>query len=120
MSQLNQIDCLYRYSVKPGKEAVFQSYIDKVFPVTEKEEPYVLEYSISKQVDGSYLQHERFESEEAIVRHLEKTAAGQADFHESTEIIIMMITGDLTMDFWKKFEGPKFINFTKYREVKRK
>ena len=119
MSPPNQIDTIFRYSIKPGQEARFQASLDKVLPFTEAEEPYVLEYSLFRQADGSYLQHERYENEEAVARHLERTAEGQADFHASTELIIVMVTGELTMGFWKEFEGPNFINYSRFREVAR-
>lgn len=119
MSKPGQVDLIFRYNVKPGEEQRFQAYLDKVFPVTEAQEPYVVEYQIFRQADGSYLQHERYESEEAVSRHLALTAEGQADFHASAEIIDVMAIGDLKQSFWTAFEGPYFTRYARFREVRR-
>lgn len=119
MSKPGQVDLIFRYRIKPGQEERFQAYLDKVLSVTEAQEPYVLEYQIFRQADGSYLQHERYESEEAVARHLALTAEGQADFHAAAEIIDVMAVGELKQSFWDQFDGPQFFRYARFREVAR-
>lgn len=40
------IDAVFSHRIKPGMEDRFQSHLDKVLPVTEAKEPYVLGYEI--------------------------------------------------------------------------
>ncbi|WP_425860899.1 hypothetical protein [Arthrobacter sp. TWP1-1] len=72
MPTTDQIDFFFTYRVLD--EDLFEKYLATVLPVTEKEEPYVLEYNLARAADGTILQHERYENEEAIGRHLALTA----------------------------------------------
>ena len=119
MPNTKQFDTIFRYRIKPGQEERFQSYLDKVLPVTEAQEPYVLEFELFRQEDGSFLQHEPYENEEAVAKHLELTAAGQADFHASVDLLEVRAIGEFTMSFWDEFAGPHFFRYSRFREIVR-
>jgi quinol monooxygenase YgiN len=111
------IDALFTYRIKPGKQEVFQSYLDKVLPVTEAEEAYVLSYEIFQGDDGTYYQHERYESEDAIWKHMEVTAAGQQDFSDAAEILAVNILGDVSPKFRETYGIAT--NYTPFRRIAR-
>ncbi|MFF7006448.1 hypothetical protein ACFY9Y_08060 [Streptomyces fimicarius] len=48
-----QVENLFRYRIKSGMEDRYQAYVDKVLPVTQSQEPYVLKYGIFQGSDGS-------------------------------------------------------------------
>jgi quinol monooxygenase YgiN len=98
-----EINNYFSYRIKPGMEERFQAYLDKVLPVTEAQEPYVLSYEIFQGSDGTYFQHERYENEDAVWKHMEVTASGQADFAASTEMISLVILGELSQKFRDTF-----------------
>ena len=114
-----QIDLLFRYRVKEGGESRFQEYLEKVPPLTEAEEPYVLEYEIFVQEDGIYLQHERYVDEEAINKHLTVTAEGQAAWGEATELLEISFLGDLSREFWERWKTPTATRYTRFRSITR-
>ncbi|ROS60005.1 hypothetical protein EDF42_3386 [Curtobacterium sp. PhB172] len=91
------VDALFNYRVTD--EARYQQYLDKVLPVTEKDEPYVLSYQIFRGADGSLYQHEVCEDEAAIVKHMTLTASGQEDFAASTEFISTTMLGPVSDEF---------------------
>ncbi|MFJ9019750.1 putative quinol monooxygenase [Streptomyces sp. NPDC102259] len=110
---------LFHYRVKPGMEDRFQDYLAKVLPVTEAQEPYILGYEIFQAPDGSYFQHEHYENEEAVWKHLELTADGQKDFAEATEMIHLTMVGNLTQKFRDTFLGGEGTDFKPFRSVSR-
>ncbi|QSE90771.1 antibiotic biosynthesis monooxygenase [Rhodococcus pseudokoreensis] len=111
------IDALFSYRVRPGMEDRYQAYLDKVFPITEAEEPYVLGYEIFHGDDGTYYQHEQYENEDAIWKHMERTAAGQEDFASSAELLTNVILGEVSEKFRDTF-GVK-VSYTPFRSVSR-
>jgi len=112
-----EIHNYFSYRVKPGMEERFQAYLDKVLPVTEAQEPYILSYEIFRGGDGTYFQHEHYENEDAIRKHLELTGSGQADFAASTEMILLTVVGEIS----QKFQDTYGIgtNYTAFRQVAR-
>jgi hypothetical protein len=93
----DQIDVFFIYRVLD--QDLFEQYLATVLPVTEKDEPYVLEYTLARGVDGTILQHERHENEEAITRHLALTADGRKMWGESTELTDIRFVGPLSEKF---------------------
>ncbi|WP_405814443.1 antibiotic biosynthesis monooxygenase [Streptomyces sp. NBC_01390] len=110
---------LFHYRVKPGMEDRFQDYLAKVLPVTEAQEPYILGYEIFQAPDGSYFQHEHYENEEAVWKHLELTTDGQKDFAEATEMIHLTMVGNLTQKFRDTFLDGEGTDFKPFRSVNR-
>ncbi|MFC9341508.1 putative quinol monooxygenase [Streptomyces sp. NPDC057020] len=110
---------LFHYRVKPGKEELFQDYQRKVLPVTEEQEPYVLGYEIFQAPDGTYFQHEHYENEEAVWKHMELTADGQKDWAEATEMIQLTMVGNLTQKFRDVFLRGSGTDFKPFRSVSR-
>ena len=96
MTSTTQIDLFFRYTVKDEKR--FQDYLDQAIPLTQ-DEPYVLEYHLFREADGTMFQHERYENEEAIGKHTTTTADAQAAFAEATEYIDFRAVGNLSDDF---------------------
>lgn len=98
------VDALFGYRIKPGMEDRFQAYLDKVLPVTEAREPYVLAYEIFQGDNGTFFQHERYENEEALWKHMELTAEAQEDFNAAAELESMNRTG-VSRDFilWERW-----------------
>jgi quinol monooxygenase YgiN len=114
-----KVDTLFVYRIKPGMEERFQQYQDKVLPVTRAREPYVLEYEIFQGGNGTYFQHERYENEEALWKHMEVTAAGQEDFNASTELESLTILGEMSEKFWEVFGGPGSVRYQPFRQITR-
>ncbi|MFJ9375047.1 putative quinol monooxygenase [Streptomyces sp. NPDC101455] len=110
---------IFKYRVKPGMEGRFQDYLDKVLPVTEAQEPYVLGYEIFQAPDGTYFQHEYYENEAAVWKHMELTADGQKDHAEATEFIELTMVGNLTQKFRDTFLGGGGTDFRPFRNVSR-
>lgn len=119
MSTATQVDLYFTYRVKDGHQARFDHYLELVPPVTEEKEPYVLEYEIFRQTDGSYLQHERYADEAAMIRHLQVTAEGQSAWAEATELLQLMAVGQLSEQYWNSYGGPKMAAYQRFREVAR-
>ncbi len=119
MSTASQVDLYFTYRVKDGQQARFEQYLELVPPVTEEREPYVLEYEIFQHADGSYLQHERYEDEAAMMRHLQVTAQGQAAWAQATELLQLMAVGDLSEQYWTSYGGPRMAGYQRFREVAR-
>ena len=109
------VDSIFHYRVTD--QARYQQYLDEVFPVTEGEEPYVLEYKIFRGSDGTMFQHERYENEDAVVKHMTRTASAQEDFAASTEFISLTMLGALSESIREAYG----INteFTPFRSVER-
>jgi quinol monooxygenase YgiN len=114
-----QIEFVVRYIVKAGEEDRYQRYLDVVMPVMEKREPFVLAYDIFRADDGSYLQHELYENEEAINRHVKAIAATLDDFTQSTEILDVRVLGPVSEQFWQAFAGPMTHAYSLHRNLKR-
>ncbi|WP_249998602.1 antibiotic biosynthesis monooxygenase [Actinoplanes sp. M2I2] len=114
-----QVDLIFRYRIKDGEQDRFEQYLDKVVGVTEAEEPYVLEYHIYMQADGTVLQHERYADEDAIYRHLHVTAEGQADWAAATELLDIMVVGRLSQAFWDAYDSPVVSRYRRFREIAR-
>ncbi|TDD34656.1 putative quinol monooxygenase [Saccharopolyspora elongata] len=111
------IDALFSYRIKPGMEDRYQAYLDKVLPVTEAQESYVLGYEIFRGDDGTYFQHERYENEEAIWKHMELTAIGQEDFAASTDMLSVSMLGELSQKFRDTYGIG--VSYTPFRQVTR-
>lgn len=109
------VDALFAYRVTD--EARFAEYTAKVFPLTEADEPYVLGYEIFRGDDGTFYQHERYADEAAIWKHMEVTAACQADFAASTEMISVTMLGDLSDKFRETFGVTT--SYTSFRRIAR-
>jgi quinol monooxygenase YgiN len=114
-----QVDLIFRYRIREGEQERFEQYLAAVLPVTEKQEPYVLEYHLYRQDDGTILQHERYADENAIHRHMRLTAAGQADWAAATELLDLMAVGELSPAFWDAYDGPAVSKYRRFREISR-
>jgi hypothetical protein len=118
MPTTDQIDFFFTYRVLD--QDLFEQYVATVLPVTEKEEPYVLEYTLARSADGTVLQHERYENEEAIARHLALTADGQKMWGESTELLDIRFVGPLSEKFrTENALGPIASWWNRYQAVAR-
>lgn len=112
-----QIDLHFRYRITD--EARFADYLAIVLPLTEHDEPYVLEYEIARDADGLVLQHERYQNEAAIAKHLEVTAEGQKAWGESTELLDIRFVGDLSEEFRATIDAPQATWWTPFRALQR-
>ncbi|MHA7178124.1 hypothetical protein ACX80D_15870 [Arthrobacter sp. Sr24] len=113
-----QIDFYFTYKVID--QDLFEKYQAAVLPATETQEPYVLEYTLARGADGTILQHERYENEEAISRHLALTADGQKMWGESTELIDIRFVGPLSEKFrTENALGPIASWWDRYQSVTR-
>jgi quinol monooxygenase YgiN len=112
-----QIDNFFSYRVKPGMEERYESYLNKVLSVTETQEPYVLSYEIFRGDDGTYFQHERYENEDAIWKHMKLTASGQEDFAAATEMLSLIMLGELSQKFRDTYRVR--VSYTPFRQVAR-
>lgn len=93
----DQIDVFFTYRILD--QNLFKKYLAAVLLVAEKDEPYVGEYTLARGADGTVLQHERDENEDAIGRHLALTADGQKFGGESTELTDFRFVGPLSEKF---------------------
>jgi hypothetical protein len=107
------------FSYRVSDEQRFQDYLDKVFPVTEADEPYMLEYEIYKNDDGVYTQHEVYLDGDALTKHFELTAEGQADWAAATEFINLVALGSPPEDWFATHNIPRNVAFAKFRSVAR-
>lgn len=114
-----QVDLLFTYRVKPGEEERFAASQRSIYPITEGEEPYVLEYELFQREDGSYLQHERYFDEAAIQRHLDATAEGQALWNAAVDLDEVFVIGPVSQDFVDRVGGPHLHVLTRVSEVQR-
>ena len=117
-----RVDLIFTYRVKNGMEERFEDYLAAVPRITEADEPYVLEYELFRRRDGSFLQHERYENETAIWKHLEVTADGQTAWGEATELLSLTVIGELSDRYWEQFDGwdgPDPVSYARFREVVR-
>lgn len=114
-----QIDLLFTYRVKPGEEDRFAASQRAIYPVTERDEPYVIEYELFQREDGSYLQHERYFDEAAIDRHLERTADGQALWNAAVDLLEVFVIGPVSQAFIDRVGGPHVHLLTRISEVRR-
>jgi quinol monooxygenase YgiN len=119
VTQPQQVDLYFAYRVKEGMDAVFEQYLAKVLPATEQQEPYVLEYHLFRNADGTVFQHERYADEQAIRDHLRVTADGQADWAAATELLDIRMVGPLSRAFLEEFSVPASAHFERFREVTR-
>lgn len=78
-------------SERPGEDA-------KENLLLESQEPYVLEYELFRDPDGTYLQHERYENGASIAEPLRVTAEGQADWGEAAELFEGRFVGALSAE----------------------
>lgn len=114
----DQIDVFFTYRVLD--QDLFEKYVATVLPVTEKDEPYVLEYTLARGADGTILQHERYENEAAIARHLALTADGQKMWGESTELTNIRFVGPLSKKFrTENALGPMASWWDRYQSITR-
>lgn len=112
-----RIDMYFRYRIID--DARYADYLAIVLPLTEREEPYVLEYEMARGADGIVLQHERYENEDAIVKHLQVTAEGQKAWGESTELLDIRFVGELSEKFRTEYDTPLASWWTHFRAVAR-
>lgn len=118
MPTTDQIDFFFTYRVLD--QDLFEKYLATVLPVTEKEEPYVLEYTLARGADGTVLQHERYENEEAVRRHVTLTAEGQKMWGQSTELIDIRFVGPLSEKFrTENALGPIASWWDRYQSINR-
>ena len=113
----DRVDLIFRYRITD--QARFDEYLAKVVPVTEVDEPYVLEYHLFRSEDGTMLQHERYENKAAIRRHMTVTAEGQADWAAATELLDLMAVGELSPAYWADFDGPAVTKWSRFLEAAR-
>lgn len=111
------ITLIFSYRVTDEKR--FQGYLEKVLPVTEADEPYMLAYEIYQNVDGVYTQREVYADGNALAKHFELTAEGQADFGAATEIISLMALGTPPADWFETHQIPQNAAYAKFRAVAR-
>lgn len=114
-----ELDLVFHFRVKPGMEDRYQQAMDRMLPVIEVQEPYVLAYNIYRNGDGLYTQHERYVDEDAMWRHLEVTAQGQEEWAAATAVEDVTVLGDVSEKFWEVFgaHGPR--GFSAFRKVAR-
>ncbi|MBU2667814.1 hypothetical protein KOI35_30315 [Actinoplanes bogorensis] len=117
MTARNQVDLIFKYRV--ADEARFAESQELIYPRTEADEPYLIEYQVFRQPDGVHLQHERYFDEDSIWRHLEVTAAGQQAWNEATELIEVNVIGPVGEKFREAFAGPAVFFYDRVREVVR-
>lgn len=117
MTTDHTIDLHFTYRVTDP--ARFEDYLDIALPLTQDEEPYVLEYSLARNSDGIVLQHERYENEAAIAKHLEVTAEGQKAWNEATELLDIRFVGPLSDEFFSQWEVPENSRWGRYRSIQR-
>src|SRR5262245_41385223 len=89
----DRVDLVFTFRVKPDEQDLYERAIDALLPVTERDEPYVLEYEIYRDAEDLYTQHERYVDEDAMFRHLEVTEAAQVDWAEATDVQQVFVLG---------------------------
>jgi quinol monooxygenase YgiN len=114
-----QLDLVFRFRVKEGKEDLYQKALEDIVPITEAEEPYVLAYDIFRGDDGVYAQHECYVDEAAMFRHIERTAAGQAEWAEATDVLDVLVLGATTPRFWNEVADSRATGYALYRRASR-
>lgn len=119
MATSTRVDLLFTYRIKDGQEKRFQDYLDMVPPLTGTREPYVLEYELFRRPDGIFLQHERYEDEDAISKHLEVTAEGQKAWGEATELLSLDVIGDLSQKYWDGVDFPGVTSYQRFQTIAR-
>ncbi|WP_433270972.1 antibiotic biosynthesis monooxygenase [Actinosynnema sp. CS-041913] len=119
MPNSSQVDLIFAYRVVAGREALFEQYLKTVLPLTEAEEPYVLEYHLFRREDGIILQHERYADEQAIRDHLRVTAAGQKLWGDATELLDIRVVGPVSDAFLTEFTIPASAHFARFRSISR-
>lgn len=107
------------FSYRVHDEALFQSYLEKVLPVTETDEPYMLAYEIFRNDEGVYTQREVYADDDALSKHFDLTADGQKDFGAATEILSLSALGTPPADWFTTHQIPSNAAFTRFRAVKR-
>ncbi|MGO4249912.1 hypothetical protein AB4Y87_22135 [Paenarthrobacter sp. RAF54_2] len=99
------ITLIFSYTVHD--KALFQSYLEKVLPVTEADEPYILAYEIFQNEEGVYTQREVYADGDALAKHFELTADGQVDFAAATEILSLIALGTPPAGWFETHQIPK-------------
>jgi quinol monooxygenase YgiN len=117
MTDSAQVDLFFRYTVTDDDG--FQQYLDNSVPITEKDEPWVLEYNIHRGADGVVFQHERYADEAAIHKHMALTAEWQELHAASTKYIDIRVVGPVSDEFKAALVdyNPTFWN--RFRAVER-
>jgi quinol monooxygenase YgiN len=111
------ITLIFSYRVTDEKR--FRDYLQKVLPVTEADEPYMLEYEIYKNAEGIYIQHEVYADADALSKHFKLTAEGQADWAAATDLINLVALGDPPADWFETHQIPRSTAYSKFRSVAR-
>lgn len=107
------------FSYKVHDETLFQSYLEKVLPVTEADEPYMLAYEIYQNDEGVYTQREVYADGDALAKHFDLTADGQKDWAAATEILSFSALGNPPADWFTTHQIPSNAAFAKFRAVAR-
>jgi quinol monooxygenase YgiN len=113
----NAITLLFSYRVHD--EDRFQSYLDKVLPVTEADEPYMLAYEIFQNEAGVYMQREVYADGDALAKHFDLTADGQKDFAAATEVLSLTALGAPPAEWFTIHHIPTDAAFAKIRAISR-
>jgi hypothetical protein len=111
------ITLIFSYRVTDEKR--FQDYLEKVFPVTEVDEPYMLAYEIYQNPEGIYTQREVYADGDALAKHFTLTAEGQADFAAATDLINLVALGDPPADWFETHQIPRDVAYSKFKAVAR-
>jgi hypothetical protein len=98
---------------------LFESYLDKVLPVTETDEPYMLAYEIFRNDEGVYAQREVYADGDALARHFELTADGQRDWAAATEMLSFSALGTPPSEWFETHQLPRHVAFAPFRAVVR-
>lgn len=114
-----QVHLIFEFTIKPGNENKYQETLARQLEFTERRDPYVLHYEIYKNDDGSYCQHEHYENEEAIVKHMQTTEEELKVWNDITEITSMYVLGSLSDAFVRQYGHPKMRFFPLYKEITR-
>jgi len=112
-----KIDLIFLFNVKQGQEALYEETVQKQLAITKEKDPGVTGYEIFKKEDGSYCQHEQYESEEAINIHVRNTAKELEVWGRITEITAIYALGNLSDAYLKLY--PEIVNFKTFRAVVR-
>lgn len=107
------------FTYRVHDEALFQSYLEKVLPVTEADEPYMLAYEIFRNDEGVYAQREVYADGEALAKHFTLTAEGQKDWAAATEMISFSALGAPPSEWFQTHRLPSNVAFAPFRAVAR-
>ena len=111
------IDFLFRFHVKEGQQATYEQILARQLVITTKKDPGVLLYEITRDSDGSYCQHERYENEAALLLHVKNTDEELKTWIQVTERFQTICLGALSEEFRKGYDGIEL--FEPYLQLNR-